>query len=155
MGLPQLEWKTTSLKLKLFIHVKRLSVHNCALQGIQYTLWFIAFMQQADIFTVLTLSVQCMCVLLDCKIQLLFQFPFLFDILNQCDNLTFRHFLFSPFLSPAASLPFFLPPVCMLPLRLSLPVFLLHSPFPYLHLFPSFNFSDLPPHSSSLPNSQS
>ena len=42
-------------------------------------------------------SVRCLrvYVLLDCKIQLLFQFPLLLDILNQCDNLIFRHFLLS------------------------------------------------------------
>lgn len=49
--------------------------------------------------------------------------PPLFDILNQCDNLIFRHFLFLP--SPSAVL---LASRLMLPLRLSFPVFLPHSP---------------------------
>lgn len=68
-------------------------------------------------FTLTVCSVRA-CVLLDCKIQLLFQFPFLFDILNQCDNLIFRHFFVSPSLHACscAVLP------ASLPLRLSSPL---------------------------------
>lgn len=120
-------------------------------------------MRRVDIWTVFTLTVccVCVCVLLDCKIQLLFQFSLLFDILNQCDNLMFRHFLFSPFLSayssavlPASRL--------MLPLRLSflalafsLPPFLsgatpssaTTSILPrHLSLHPYLHFSDVSPH---------
>lgn len=54
------------------------------------------------VFTLIVCSVS-LCVLLDCQILLLFQFLLLFDILNQCDNLIFRHFLFSPSLSAYSS----------------------------------------------------
>lgn len=80
-------------------------------------------MQRADIWTVFTLAVcsVSVCVLLDCKIQLLSQFPLLFGILNQCDNLIFRHFLFSPSAYSSAVLP---ASRLTLPLRLSFPVLL-------------------------------
>lgn len=71
-----------------------------------------------SIYRLCSCSKCAVCVLLDCTIKLFFHFPLLFDILNQCDNLMFRHFLFSPSLSayssavlPASRL--------MLPLRLS------------------------------------
>lgn len=60
-------------------------------------------MRRADIWTVFALTVCGVCVLLLCKIQLLFQFPLLLGILNQCDSLIFRHFLFSPSLLPPSS----------------------------------------------------
>lgn len=67
---------------------------HCFHAASRYFIW--------TVFTLVACSVS-LCVLLDCQILLLFQFLLLFDILNQCDNLIFRHFLFSPPLSAYSS----------------------------------------------------
>lgn len=82
--------------LKLFIYVKGFSVHNCILQGILDCDSLLSCGEPICYIDCSCSQCVCVCVVQDCKIHLLFQSPLLLNILTQCDNLIFRHFLSTP-----------------------------------------------------------